>query len=69
MNTKEQGQRVKRRCIFFQPDVEKRLSNLAERGVMYSSAVNYALLRTLTTIEKQIETGKTIPGLRVRKGR
>ena len=58
-----------RRCVFFAPDIAERLDKLQANGVMVSSVISAALRQTLTTIEKKVDSGRTIPGLRVRKGR
>lgn len=58
MNTKEPEQRVKRRCIFFQPDVDERLNKLAAQGVVVSRVIATALRLSLPKIEKELEAGK-----------
>jgi hypothetical protein len=72
MNTQTKDNSIRedvrlRRNIFFAPDIAARLDRLVERGAVASNVVGVALQRSLTAIEKQIEAGKEIPGLKIKQ--
>lgn len=57
------------RCVYVPADLVKRLDALSSQGVVTSSLVAISLRATLSGIEKKLESGKQIPGLRIRKER
>jgi hypothetical protein len=57
-----------RRQIYLPPSIAARVDSLVRRGVAASNVIAVSLRQALPGIEKKIESGKHIHGLRVKRG-
>lgn len=58
------GVRV-RRAVYIPFELAQRVDALVSKGSTTSNVVRVALQRSLATIEKQVESGREIPGLKI----